>query len=95
MAASLCDQLPSHAAPALTSLQNVLDAVQLNASPDECHRFAADPSGRLHTKDLYSWLSHGPHEASPIPSFIWGSNAPPHVKFFLLASLAGQAPDTG
>jgi hypothetical protein len=65
-----CVDSSPHANLELASLQNMLTEIQLNVSPSECHCFAANHSGCLHTKDLYSWLSHGPCETSPMSSFI-------------------------
>lgn len=76
LATSLNGQLPSYAFVELASLKNALGAVQLNAFPDERHFFVVDSTRRLHTKDIYYWLSLGLHEDSLIPGFIWNSSAP-------------------
>jgi hypothetical protein len=59
LATSLNGHLPSHVALKLASLQNAHYAVHLNTSPDERHCFVVDSVGRLHTNNLYSWLSPG------------------------------------
>jgi hypothetical protein len=83
LTASLNGQLPSYAFVELASLKNALGTVQLNAFPDERHFFVVDSTGRLHTKDIYYWLSLGLYEDSLIPDFVWNSSVPLRVKFVL------------